>query len=265
MKQNILVTNDDGIESHFMREMVIALETAGHQVSVVAPAGEQSWIGRAISRGGTVKVNKKTGWAGDTWSCSGTPTDCVNIAIHHLLPQKPDWVISGMNLGYNVSLPLITGSGTVAGALEATFNGIPAIAVSMAVPNGEYDVIRKAKGRVQGAFGQSVKNAANWVPKFLDRHHDSHNEESLEIYNVNFPVWVDPQTNWVETIPEFRQLGKLYHQSNAGYEFRFPLQSMMKTFKGSESLATDTEVIKDGKISWGRIDFSKIGQPSLSN
>ena len=232
---------------------------------MVAPAGEQSWIGRAISRGGTVKVKKEAGWDIPAWSCSGTPTDCVNIAIYHLLPQKPDWVISGMNLGYNVSLPLITGSGTVAGALEATFNGIPAIAVSMAVPNGEYDVIRKDKGLVKGAFAQSVKNAVNWIPKFLNNHKGTQTEESLEIYNLNFPVWVDAGTEWVETVPEFRQLGKLYHYSEQGYQFRFPLQSMMKTIKPPPPLSTDTEAIKDGKISWGKIDFSKIGKLSQSN
>ena len=101
MKPHALVTNDDGIESAFLHRLVEAL-LPDFQVSVAAPAFEQSWIGRAISRRREVEVIQSPSIfpsGVDAWAISGTPTDCVNIALGNLLPKLPDIVISGINIG----------------------------------------------------------------------------------------------------------------------------------------------------------------------
>src|SRR5882757_2560608 len=105
----LLLTNDDSIESVFLHELVHALRNAGHELFVAAPKTEQSWIGAAKSRHRPVRSTPTDrGLSCPTWIVDGTPSDCVNIAIAHLLPATklptPDAVISGINIGFNASI-----------------------------------------------------------------------------------------------------------------------------------------------------------------
>src|SRR5262249_12104418 len=132
-KMRFLITNDDGIDCVFLHELVHALRDAGHSLAVVAPKKEQSWMGASKSRNRPVHaavVDRKLGCP--TWSVDGTPSDCVNIALDHLLPADfaPDAVLSGINIGLNVSLGFIIASGTLAGAWEGALHGLPAVAFS---------------------------------------------------------------------------------------------------------------------------------------
>ncbi|MBP9751180.1 MAG: 5'/3'-nucleotidase SurE, partial [Candidatus Peribacteraceae bacterium] len=104
----LLVTNDDGIGSLFLHELIFALQAAGHETYVVAPVVEQSWTGASKTRNRPVKsgaVNR--GFGCPTWMVDGTPSDCVNIALAHLLGTKVDGVVSGINVGFNCSLGFI--------------------------------------------------------------------------------------------------------------------------------------------------------------
>src|SRR5215216_6338998 len=128
-----LVTNDDGIGSVFLHELVRALLHDGHEVTVAAPKREQSWIGAAKSRHRPVTSERDDatyGLACPTWIVDGTPSDCVNIALAHLLPgahlAKPDAVVSGINIGFNASLGFILASGTIGGAWEGAVQKISA-------------------------------------------------------------------------------------------------------------------------------------------
>ncbi len=124
---NILVTNDDGVNAPGITALATALRSLG-RVAVVAPDREQSAIGHAITLHHPLRADQI---ADDVYAVSGTPTDCVNIAIHNLLDFKPDLVVSGINRGANMGDD-VTYSGTVSAAMEATLMGIPAIAVSLA-------------------------------------------------------------------------------------------------------------------------------------
>jgi 5'-nucleotidase len=123
----ILATNDDGIHSSGLREMVQALQGLG-RVVVVAPDRERSAVSHALTLHSPLRaVQNSPGW----WAVDGTPTDCVNLGIHGLLQEKPDLVVSGINQGANLGDDL-TYSGTVAAAMEATLMGVPALAISLA-------------------------------------------------------------------------------------------------------------------------------------
>ncbi|WP_282756733.1 5'/3'-nucleotidase SurE [Desulfuromonas thiophila] len=121
----ILVTNDDGIHSvglQILREAVAALG----QVVVIAPDREQSATGHAMTLHAPLRVERiRPDW----YAVSGTPTDCVNLGLHGLLPCAPALVVSGINKGCNLADD-ITYSGTVAAAMEATLMGVPALAIS---------------------------------------------------------------------------------------------------------------------------------------
>ena len=124
---HIMVTNDDGIHAPGILALAAALHEIG-DVTVVAPDRERSAAGHSLTLHSPLRVVKLND---GFFSVDGTPTDCVNMGIHNLLPFRPDLVISGINHGSNLGDD-ITYSGTVAAAIEATLMGIPAIAISLA-------------------------------------------------------------------------------------------------------------------------------------
>lgn len=124
---HIMVTNDDGVHAPGILALAEGLLELG-EVTVVAPDRERSAAGHSLTLHSPLRVFElRPGF----YAVDGTPTDCVNMGIHSLLPFKPDLVVSGINHGANLGDD-ITYSGTVAAAMEATLMGIPAMAVSLA-------------------------------------------------------------------------------------------------------------------------------------
>jgi 5'-nucleotidase len=132
-----LATNDDGILAQGLECLVAAAEPLG-EVTVVAPDREQS----ATSHSLTLHHPLRPVPRGDRrWQVDGTPTDCVMLALEALMPQKPDWVLSGINHGQNMGEDVLY-SGTVAAAMEGLSLGVPAIAISFAGGDLRADVTR---------------------------------------------------------------------------------------------------------------------------
>ncbi|MEW6378490.1 MAG: 5'/3'-nucleotidase SurE [bacterium] len=130
-KIRILLTNDDGIHSEGLYALYQAVGDIA-EVIVVAPRGERSACGHSITLSDPLRV--ETIHKGDRfygYGVSGTPVDCVKLAISVLLESPPDMVISGINWGLNTGVHLMY-SGTVSAAVEAAMLGIPAMAVSLA-------------------------------------------------------------------------------------------------------------------------------------
>jgi len=121
----ILVTNDDGVHSPGIKALAAAVEHLG-DVVVVAPTQEASAIGHALTLRRPLLIETIDP---QTFAIDGTPTDCVNIAITHILHGNPDLIVSGINKGWNLGDD-VTYSGTVSGALEGALLGIPSLAVS---------------------------------------------------------------------------------------------------------------------------------------
>lgn len=130
---NILVSNDDGIFALGIRMLANALAEAGHQVTVVCPDRERSATGHGLTLHRPLRVEKVEGVfdpAVTAWACSGTPSDCVKLALDAVLPEVPDCVVSGINHGANLGTDVLY-SGTVSAAMEGVLEGIPAIAISL--------------------------------------------------------------------------------------------------------------------------------------
>ena len=132
--KRILVTNDDGVRSPGLHALAQAVSRLG-DVTVVAPHIEASAIGHALTLRRPLRVERIDQ---QVFEVDGTPTDCVNVAIAHILGGQPDLVLSGINKGYNLGDD-VTYSGTVAGAMEGALLGIPGIAVSLERTAGTYD------------------------------------------------------------------------------------------------------------------------------
>lgn len=130
-KPLILVTNDDGVSAPGIRALISVMSQIG-EVVVVAPDKPQSAMGHAITINSTLYLNKlsKDGDPITEYSCSGTPVDCVKLAVNEILKRKPDLCVSGVNHGSNSSINVIY-SGTMSAAVEAGIEGIPAIGFSL--------------------------------------------------------------------------------------------------------------------------------------
>src|SRR3990172_6315140 len=122
----ILATNDDGVYSPGLTTLAKALREVG-DVWVVAPDKEQSAVSHSLTLHRPLLVEEVME---RVYAVNGTPTDCVNLAVHGLLPGRPDLVVSGINKGGNLGDD-VTYSGTVSAAFEAAIMGIPSFAVSM--------------------------------------------------------------------------------------------------------------------------------------
>ena len=132
-KPLILVTNDDGITAPGLRMLIRIMQGLG-EVVVVAPDSPQSGMGHAITIDSTlyskqVVIDREADGL-LAYSCSGTPADCVKLALQELLPRRPDLCVSGINHGSNASINVIY-SGTMSAAIEAGIEGIPAIGFSL--------------------------------------------------------------------------------------------------------------------------------------
>ncbi len=136
----ILVTNDDGINAPGIRNLIEIMADIG-DICVVAPDSPQSGMGHAITVNDAIycsKIKSSESQPHAEYSCSGTPVDCVKLAVNEVLKRKPDLCVSGINHGSNSSINVIY-SGTMSAAVEAGTLGIPAIGFSLLDHSHEAD------------------------------------------------------------------------------------------------------------------------------
>lgn len=141
MEKLILVTNDDSVNAKGIQSLVKIASTLG-RVVVVAPDKPQSGMGHAITLSDPIRLNRV--WMfGDVeaYSSSGTPVDCVKLAIYEVLERKPDLVLSGINHGENSSTNVLY-SGTMSAAIEGAMEGLPSIGFSLSDFSSEADFMQ---------------------------------------------------------------------------------------------------------------------------
>jgi 5'-nucleotidase len=166
----ILITNDDGIMAPGILNLVEAVKDLG-QVVVVAPDRPQSGMGHAITIGHPLRLQPVTIFEGvEAWQCSGTPVDCVKLAVDKVLHRKPDICLSGINHGANHSINVIY-SGTMSAAVEAAIESIPSAGFSLLDHSVEAD------------FTGARKYARLVVQQMLKTKLDKHT-----VLNVNIPA-----------------------------------------------------------------------------
>jgi 5'-nucleotidase len=126
VKPLILLSNDDGVRAPGIQALAEALDGVG-EVLVAAPDRERSATSHAISLDHPLRVEELRP---SVYAIDGTPVDCVYLALHHLVPRKPDLCLSGINNGFNLGSDVFY-SGTVGAALEAALRGVPSMAISL--------------------------------------------------------------------------------------------------------------------------------------
>ena len=243
----ILISNDDGIHAPGIKVLEELALTLSDDVWIVAPETEQSTTSHSLSLMRPVRLKE---YSTRRYSVDGTPTDCIVIAINHLLKdRKPDLVLSGINLGQNLGDD-VTYSGTIAAAMEATVLGVRAIAFSHAVKvwgdDPSWDVPRKYFARIMGKIV-----GASWPPNVL--------------ININFP---DAAISDVSGIEISRQ-GK--HKVGDYLEARRDLRNRpyfwIGEVKHHSDIADDTDiaVINRGGISITPLSLDLTHRPMLED
>jgi 5'/3'-nucleotidase SurE len=189
----ILLTNDDGVGGQGLFLLREALCGAGHQVTIVAPAADRSGTGTALSLNVAIRATRTQftcgGAQADAWAVTGTPSDAVLFGLGTVFQgQAPDLVISGMNYGQNVGRA-VNHSGTVGAALVAAEEGVPSLAVSIAIHAQD----------VGTGFSQTFVAApgvAAYVASLVEQLRDTAKDgEGLlpdrVALNVNYPIVLD--------------------------------------------------------------------------
>lgn len=129
----LLISNDDGVYALGIRTLANTLAEAGHDVTVVCPDRERSATGHGLTLHQPIRAEVMDSIfhpAIKAWACSGTPSDCVKLALWALLDTPPDFVLSGINHGSNLGTDVLY-SGTVSAAMEGVIEGIPSMAFSL--------------------------------------------------------------------------------------------------------------------------------------
>ncbi len=220
-KPLILVTNDDGITAPGLRSLIRYLKEFG-DIVVVAPDSPQSGKGHAITVDDTLFVNRSfldpESGASEEYSCSGTPADCVKLALRELLDRKPDLCVSGINHGSNASINVIY-SGTMSAAIEAGIEGIPSIGFSLCDHAWGAD-FGPAETAVKKIVGESLENG---IPEGV-------------ILNVNIPKAPGNQLKGI----------KVCRQARANWREKFD-KRMSPSGKDYYWLTGEFELLDDGE------------------
>ncbi len=179
MKPQILLTNDDGVTSAGLWAAYEAMSSFA-DVTIIAPSSQQSAVGRSISIFEPIRASKIRINGVEAYSVGGKPTDSVIIGLYGF-ELKPDLVVSGINIGENLSFESIMTSGTIGAALEASNQGTPAIAFSLQVEDqGEKFDDPRYSGQ---NFDAAKKVVADVCLKLLDKGFPA----NTDVVNVNIP------------------------------------------------------------------------------
>jgi len=194
-KPLILVTNDDGISAPGIKALVEVMQTLG-EVIVVAPDKPQSGMGHAITINSTLRIEKvKIHGAKAEYSCTGTPVDCVKIAVNKILHRKPDLCVSGINHGSNMSINVIY-SGTMSAAVEGAIEGIPSVGFSLC--NHSIDANFNASKKIVKSIAQNILK--NKMPKDVCLNVNIPDLEYDKIKGIK--VCRQARANWIEELDE---------------------------------------------------------------
>ncbi|NIO44127.1 MAG: 5'/3'-nucleotidase SurE [Candidatus Aenigmarchaeota archaeon] len=241
--RKILLTNDDGIGSKGLRALEEAVKGLG-KIYVVAPKGLQSSTSRALTKRKFLEVEEMENYDGiERYAIDGTPATCVLIAIEKVLKEKPDLIISGINLGENLGTTTYTTSGTIGAALEAaTTYGIPAIAASVIIPIEHHEIHED--------YPVDLTIAKNYLRKISKYILESpNNGREYDVLNINFPLSSEDKGFRI-TAPS---KNKFYHPDLIEKDGKYKISHSIKVEDEEEN--SDVKAVFDGKVSITPLSF----------
>ena len=233
MIKRILLTNDDGYQAVGIWAIHAKLVEAGYDVEFVAPASQYSWSGKSLMHDKPVTIRQETVKGHKIYIVDGSPATCVRLALHEIVKQPPDLVVSGINFGANSSVSNMMSSGTVGAAMEASFDGFKALATSLAFVNNA--------GLSEGSDArEAMDKAADFTVRIIKRLEDYEFPNHTDLLNINTPVIIKSDEIKV-CKPDRDSYGKLYDKTETGGYNR-----TAGTDRYSTSPYSDTYYLKQG-------------------
>ncbi|MGR8948302.1 MAG: 5'/3'-nucleotidase SurE [Gammaproteobacteria bacterium] len=252
MPIKILLTNDDSHDSPLFHYAIDALSQLG-ELEIAVPATEQSWQGKAMTRFGNLYADRIEIHGSAAWSISGTPADCVNLAIYNLLDNKPDVVVSGTNIGKNTGLSFMFSSGTVGACLEANIAGIPALALSQELKPEQFFQWGEQR-QFDNDISSKLRNiSSRFIPLVWNELGIATLEQAVT-WNVNFPLSDIDEPEITKT-----RLGHTFYDGcfkQRGDQFFHDL----RTVDVDPSSDSDETVVQSGRISATLLNIKDFGQ-----
>ncbi|MCY4160074.1 MAG: 5'/3'-nucleotidase SurE [Bacteroidetes bacterium] len=244
----ILVTNDDGITAPGIRALTKAMDALG-DVVVVAPADEQSAVGHSITLDRPIRV-KDYNFGGElshvhALAITGTPCDCMKLALHELMHRKPDLAVSGINMGSNIAINVIY-SGTISAATESSVNGIDSIAFSLDSKDPNADFI--PAGNYAKIIAQKVLRSQ--LPTGV-------------VLSANIPAIPEHEINGIQVTRQARSrwqegfVGRTDPSNKQYYWYRGVLNIL------DDSPDTDNQSVEDGYVSVTPLQYDRTSYGCL--
>jgi len=230
----ILLTNDDGIHAEGLDALERIAATLSDDVWVCAPEVEQSGASRALTLSDPLRIRKLEE---RRYAVSGTPTDCVLLAVQDLLPEGgPDLLLSGVNRGQNLAED-VTFSGTVAGALAGMALRIPSIALSQA--------LTRFHDSHHALYGTAEAFAADIIRRLLEV-----GWPDTVVININFPDLPPDAVTGIEVTRQgFREVGEMQAERRTDLRGRRYYWMGFRGSRGDPPPGTDLRAVYDGRVS----------------
>ena len=229
----VLLTNDDGINAEGLQALERIARTLADEVWICAPEAEQSGASRALTLSAPLRIRQLDG---RRFSVTGTPTDCVVMAVQDLMPERPDLILSGVNRGQNLAED-VTFSGTVAGALAGMAVGVPSVALSQALTT--FHDSHRAFFETAEAYAPQILAdllAEGWPAEV--------------VINVNFPDVAPDEVRGVEVTRQGqRDVGLMHAVRRTDLKGRDYYWMGFRGEPGDPPQGTDLRAIREGRVS----------------
>ena len=252
---DILLTNDDGYKSVGFYPLLKELNKE-FSVLAIAPETEKSWIGKSISARDVLKVKEKKFQDAIIFTCTGTPADCVQIGLYDFVKNKPTFVVSGINVGANVGHGRILSSGTVGAGMEASIDGVKAIASSLYIP----PKIKKKIDFFNGKNYSIFENASKITVKIIKILITQKLDDGIDLISINIPFNAGIDSEFEITKPFRDPYGRLFHKKGDEFVHVYPILKFKNLKQG-----TDLNALYENKISITPISLELVSKNSLEH
>ena len=255
---HILLTNDDSFDSPLFHILYDALKDLGHKLTCIMPATEQSWKGKSMTRFGKLSLAEQNIEGRSFFTFEGAPADCVNFGIYNLCDSEPDLIVSGVNMGYNVSLSYILSSGTIGAAMEGYLAGYPSLSLSQQLIPDLYKYWHDHRSFPEDATAH-LRNQLNAV---LERFEPNLSNIMTEkgLWSLEMPYQL--KSNWQikNSFPSTSHYGSAFIKNDDGsYSHCSP------RLERDSDPGSDINLMNNGDVALNRLNFKSLCKLPVEN
>ena len=255
---HILLTNDDSYDSPLFHILYDVLKQQGHSLTCIMPATEQSWKSKSMTRFGKLKLEEQNIDGRSFHTFEGSPAGCVNFGIYKLCSSKPDLVVSGINMGYNVSLSYILSSGTIGAAMEGYLAGFPSLSLSQQLIPDLYKHWNKKRSFPEDA----CKHLKEQVLKVLDKASSSLPEilANKELWALEMPYQLSENWDILKSLPSKAHYGSAFIENEDG-----SFSHCSPRLENDKDPKSDINIMHSGHVAFNRLNFRSLCEFQIEN